>query len=68
MEQEQTPQQVQPEDTETIQIEERDAEREFNSGSRGMDATVRDINSTRRSVLKKGVLRDSHAVAHTHAS
>ena len=30
MEQEQTPKQVQPEDTETIQIEERDAKREFN--------------------------------------
>ena len=50
MEQEQTPKQVQPEDTETIQIEERDAKREFNSGSRGMDATVHDIKSTRRSV------------------
>ena len=30
MEQEQKPKQVQPEDTETIQIEERDAKREFN--------------------------------------
>ena len=30
MEQEQTPKQVQPEDTETIQIEERHAKREFN--------------------------------------
>ena len=50
MEQEQTPKQVQPEDTETIQIEERDSKREFNSGSRGMDATVHDIDSTRRSV------------------
>ena len=30
MEQEQTPKQVQPEDTETIQIEERDAKRKFN--------------------------------------
>ena len=50
MEQEQTPRQVQPEDTETIQIEEQDAKREFNSGSRGMDATVHDINSTRRSI------------------
>ena len=30
MEQEQTPKQVQPEDTETIQIEERDAKRELN--------------------------------------
>ena len=29
MEQEQTPKQVQPEDTETIQIEERDAKREL---------------------------------------
>ena len=38
MEQGQTPKQVQPEDTETIQIEERDAKREFNSGGRGMDA------------------------------
>ena len=50
MEQEQTPKQVQPEDTETIQIEEGDAKREFNGGSRGMDATVHDIDSTRRSV------------------
>ena len=50
MEQEQTPKQVQPEDTKTIPIEERDAKREFNSGSRGMDATVHDIDSTRRSV------------------
>ena len=50
MQQEQTPKQVQPEDTETIPIEERDAKREFNSGSRGMDATVHDIRSTRRSV------------------
>ena len=50
MEQEQTPKQVQLEDTETIQIEERDAKREFNSGSRGMDATLHDIDSTRRSV------------------
>ena len=50
MEQEQTPKQVQPEDTETIQKEERDAKREFRSGSRGMDATVHDNNSTRRSV------------------
>ena len=50
MEQEQTPKQVQPEDKETIQIEERDAKREFNSGSRGMGATVHDIDSTRRSV------------------
>ena len=50
MEQEQTPRQVQPEDTETNQIEIRDAKREFNSGSRGMDATVHDIDSTRRSV------------------
>ena len=32
MEQEQTPKQVQPEDTDTIQIEERDAKREFNTG------------------------------------
>ena len=31
MEEEQTPKQVQPEDTETIQIEERDAKQEFNS-------------------------------------
>ena len=31
MEQEQTPKQVQPEDTETIQIEERGAKREFNN-------------------------------------
>ena len=30
MEQEQTPKQVQPEDTKTISIEERDAKREFN--------------------------------------
>ena len=29
MEQEQTPKQVQPKDTETIEIEERDAKREF---------------------------------------
>ena len=50
MEQEQTPNQVQPEDTETIQIEERDAKRKFNSGSRGMDGTVHDTYSTRRSV------------------
>ena len=50
MEQERTPKQVQPENTETIQIEERDAKQEFNSGSRGMDATVHDIDSTRRSV------------------
>ena len=50
MEQEQTPKQVQPEDTKTISIEERDAKREFNSGSRGMDATVHDIDSRRRSV------------------
>ena len=50
MGQEQTPKQVQPEDTETIQIEERDAKQEFNSGSRGMDANVHDIDSTRRSV------------------
>ena len=50
MEQEQTPKQVQPEDTKTISIEERDAKRQFNSGSRGMDATVHDIDSTRRSV------------------
>ena len=49
MEQEQTPKQVQPEDTETIQTEEQYAKREFNSGSRGMDATVHDIDSTRRS-------------------
>ena len=41
---------MQPEDTETIQIEEQDAKREFNSGSRGMDATVHDIDSTPRSV------------------
>ena len=34
MEQEQTPKQVQPEDTETIQIEEQDAKREFNRGLR----------------------------------
>ena len=34
MEQEQTPKQVQPEDTETIQIEERDAKREFNNVTR----------------------------------
>ena len=50
MEQEQTPKQVQPEDTETIQIEEQQAKREFNSGSRGMAATVHVIDSTRRSV------------------
>ena len=50
MEQEQTPKQVQPEDTETIQIVEQDAKREFHSGSRGMDATLHDIDSTRRSV------------------
>ena len=50
MEQEQTPKQVQPEDTETIQIEERDAKREFNRGRRGIDATVHDIDSTRGSV------------------
>ena len=50
MEQEQTPKQVQPEDTETIQIEERDAKRTFNSGGRGMDATVHDIHSTGRSL------------------
>ena len=50
MEQEQTPKQVQPEDTETIQIVQRDAKREFHSGSRGMDATVHDIDSTRQSV------------------
>ena len=50
MEQEQTPKQVQPEDTKTISIEERDAKREFNSGSRVMDATVHNIDSTRRSV------------------
>ena len=31
-------------------MEERDAKREFNSGSRGMDATVHDNDSTRRSV------------------
>ena len=31
MEQEQTPKQLRPEDTETIQIEERDAKREFNT-------------------------------------
>ena len=49
MEQEETAKQVQPEDTETIQIEERDAKRDFNSGSRSMDATVHDIDSTRRS-------------------
>ena len=50
MEHQQTPKQVQPEDTETIQIEERDAKGEFNSGSRGMDATVHDVDSTRRRV------------------
>ena len=50
MEQEQTPKQVQPEDTETNQTEEQDAKREFNSGSRGMDATMHNIDSTRRSV------------------
>ena len=50
MEQEQTPKQVQPEDTKTIQTEERGAKWEFNSGSRGMDATVHDIDFTRRSV------------------
>ena len=50
MEQEQTSKQVQPEDTKTIPIEEPDPKREFNSGSRGMDATVHDIDSTRRSV------------------
>ena len=50
MEQEQAPKQVQPEDRETIQIEERYAKRELNSGSRGMDATVHDIDSTRGSV------------------
>ena len=50
MEHEQSPKQVKPEDTETIQIEERDAKREFNSGSRGMDATVHDIDFTHRSV------------------
>ena len=50
MEQEQTPKQVEPEDTETIQIEDQDAKREFNSGIRGMDATVHDIDSTRQSV------------------
>ena len=46
MEQEQIPKQVQPEDTETIQIEEQDAKRELNSRSRGMDATVLDIDCT----------------------
>ena len=50
MEQEETPRQVQPEETGTIQIEERDAKRELNSGSRSMDATVHDIESTCRSV------------------
>ena len=50
MEQEQIPKQVQPEDTETAPKEERDAKREFNSGSKGMDATVHDSDSTRRSV------------------
>ena len=50
MEQEQTPKQVPPEVTETIQTEEQDARREFNSGSRGMDATVHDIVSRRQSV------------------
>ena len=50
MEQEQTPKQVQPEATRTISIEQQDAKREFNSGSRGMDATVHDIHSTHRSV------------------
>ena len=50
MEQEETPKQVQPEDTKTVSTEERDAKREFNSGSRGTDATVHDIDSTRRSV------------------
>ena len=39
-----------PEDTETIQMEEQDAKPEFNSGSRGMHATVHDIDFTRRSV------------------
>ena len=37
MEQQQTPKQVQPEDTKTIPIEKRDAKRELNSGSRGKD-------------------------------
>ena len=50
MEQEQTPKQVQPDDTETIQIEERDAKREGKSSSRGMDTTVHHIDSTRRNV------------------
>ena len=40
MEQEQTPKQVQPEDTETIHMEKQDAKREFKCGSRGMDGTV----------------------------
>ena len=39
MEKEQTPKQVYPEDTETIQTEEQNAKREFNTGSRGTDAT-----------------------------
>ena len=50
MEQEQTPKQVHPEVTDAIQTEEQDAKREFNSGSRGMDATVHDIDPTRQSV------------------
>ena len=50
MEQEQTPNKVQPEDTETIQTEQQDAKREFNTDSRGMDATVHDIDSKPRSV------------------
>ena len=41
---------MQPEDTEIIQIEERGAKREFNSGGRGIDATVHDIDPTRQSV------------------
>ena len=50
MEQEQTPKQFHPKDTETIQTEEHDAKWEFNSACRGMDATVHDIDSTRQSV------------------
>ena len=50
MEQEQTPKDVHPENTETIQTEEQEAKLEFNSGSRSMDATVHDIDSTPQSV------------------
>ena len=50
MEQEQTAKQVHPETSETIQTEEQDAKQKISSGSRGMDATVHNIDSTRQSV------------------